>query len=350
MRAVLTFIDRRGLRLSSLTLAGAALLAACDTDRPTEPTPSAMPVAPSLAKGGNLGGLIISLVDQNNQSPANLGAQYTVAKSGGMPTVVADNGPSDSNSYVGLVVMLNIAPGTYTVCQTAAPSDFVLPSPQPCQTIGVLAGSNTPGTASVIQFVNLTVPRATWVAFDDINWDSIPGVTFTGDDGSGPVAILDNSPLDLDPTPGKFAVQVPNGTSYTVCPKATPAGYVFPTIPQGCVTKPMAPGTTTAIGNMYVRHEFSAYWYVSLGSLPSKGSEFTITQGTTGNTIKVADNGMNDMSLGMTVYVKLPAAGWYTVCMTTPPVGGQISDPSCRRIDVQLGELTYAGFFDSKPI
>jgi hypothetical protein len=89
---------------------------------------------------------------------------------------------------------------------------------------------------------------------------------------------------------------------------------------------------------------------VSLGGLPSKGSEFTLTHALSGITIKVADNGVNDMALGMMVYVKLPAAGWYAVCMTTPPVGGVVTDPSCKRIDVPFAEITFAGFFDSKPI
>ena len=350
MRASLNSFDRRGIRLSSLVLAGAALLAACDNDRPTGPTREALPVAPNLAKGGNLGGLIISLVDQNGQSPANLGAKYSVTKTGGTTSIAIDNGPGDINSFVGVIVMLNITPGTYTICQVSAPSDFVLPSPQPCQTIGVPAGSNTVGTASHVQFVNLTVPRATWVAFDALNFDTIPGITVTGDDGSGPVAIADNSPLDLDPAPGKFAVQVPNGSSYTVCPKATPPGYAFPAIPQGCLTKPVAGGQTTALGDVLVRHEYSAYWYVSLGGFPSKGSEFTLTHASSGTTIKVADNGVNDMQLGMMVYVKLPAAGWYTVCMTTPPVDGQMTDPSCKRIEVQVGEPGYAGDFVSMPI
>ena len=75
MHASLNSLARRGIRPSSLALAGAVLLAACDNDRPTEPAAEAKPVAPSLAKGGNPGGLIISLVDQNGQSPANLGAQ-----------------------------------------------------------------------------------------------------------------------------------------------------------------------------------------------------------------------------------------------------------------------------------
>lgn len=351
MHASLNSLARRGIRPSLLALAGTVLLAACDNDRPTAPSTESKPIAPSLAKGGNPGGLIISLVDQNGQSPANLGAQYTVTKSGGMSFMAVDNGPGDTNSFIGVIVMLTVTPGTYTVCQTAAPSDFVLPSPPACQTIGVLAGTNTPGSASHVQFVNLTVPRARWVAFDDINWDSIPGVVFTGDDGSGPVTIADNSPLDLDPTPGKFEVKVPNGSSYTVCPKATPPGYVFPPIPQGCVTKPVAPGTTTSIGNMYVRHEYSAYWFVSLNGSPSNGAEFTITHALSGTTIKVADDGLNDMAPGsMIVYVKLAAAGWYTVCMTTPPVGGQITDPSCVRTFVQSGEYGWAGGFDSKPI
>lgn len=49
MRTSLTFLGRRGIRLSSLVLAGATLLAACDIDRPTKPIAEAKLVAANLA-------------------------------------------------------------------------------------------------------------------------------------------------------------------------------------------------------------------------------------------------------------------------------------------------------------
>lgn len=351
MRSSLPSFDRRGLRLSALALAGATLLAACDNDRAVGPKAPAAPATAILVKPVKTGALRITILDQNKALPTTSGAQFSVAKSDNKTFIAVDDGPGDMHSLAGSILMVNLQPGTYTVCQTVAPADYVLPTPPACQPIDVIPGTSNLGDASHVQFGILTVPRASWVAFDAINWDTIPGITVTGDDGSGPVTIADNSPLDLDPAPGKFEVKVPKGSSYTVCPKATPPGYVFPPIPQGCLTKPVAPGQTTALGNVRVRHEYSAYWFVSLGGGVSHGSEFTVTHAATGNTITVADDGLNDMApASMMVYVKLSAPGWYTVCMSVPPKGGYLADPVCKRIEVHLGEFGFAGDFDSKPI
>lgn len=349
MNARLLSLDVRGRRLSALALAGTALLAACDNDQAVGPNAANQPTATAAIMKAPTGALRITIVDQNNALPSTAGTSFTVSKSGNsLP--VADNGAADSYLGIGVILIKNLKPGMYSVCQNAAPAEYVLPTPPACQNIEVVPGTSTIGDASHVMFNILTAPRATWVAFDGLNFDTIPGFVFTGNNGSGPVVIADNSALDLDPRGGVFEVKVLSGNSFTVCPGSAPTGYAFPAIPQGCVTKPVTPGQTTSIGNMYVRHAYSAYWYVSIDGQVSKGSEFKITHSATNSTVHVVDNGTNDMQKGVMVYVKLPFAGSYSVCMTTPPEGGALSDPVCKRIQVALGEPGFAGDFVAKAI
>ena len=343
MHAILLSFDRRGLRRSSLVL-GAVLLAACDNDRPVGPNPTAVPTVAALGMGPTKGVIQITIADKNKQPLTTAGAEFALTLAGQPSITAIDNGAGDSDPAAGRVFVKGLKPGVYDVCEKAPPTDYVLPSPN-CQTATAVAGGITP-----VDFINLTVPRASWVAFDQINFDTIPGITVTGDDGSGPVVIIDNSPLDLDPAPGKFEVRVPNGTSYSVCPKATPPGYAFPNIPQGCLNGSVTPGETTALGNIQVRHEYSAYWFVTLGGSVADGAEFSVTNASTGTTFTVKDDGPNDMAAGMgMVYIKLFAPGWYTICETVPPLGGQLADPVCKRVEIVKGEYGFA-IFDSKPI
>ena len=351
MISTLLSFDSRALRRASLALAGVATLAACDNDKALAPNPAQAPDAPSAAILPKIktGALLISIVDQNNALPTTAGSQFTVQRQGGTAFVATDNAGNDKFAAIG-GILLHVLPGKYTVCQLAAPAEYVLPTPAICFPIEVIEGTSTIGDASHVMFTIITAPRVSWVAYDNINGDSIPGFTFTGNSGSGPVVIADNSPLDLDPRGGVFEVKVLTGSSFTVCPNTAPAGYSFPALPQGCVTKAVTAGQTTSIGNMYVRHAYSAYWYVRIDGQISKGSEFKITHATTNTTVHVVDNGANDMQLGGMLYVKLAAAGAYSVCMTKAPEGGALASPTCRRIQVSLGEPGFAGDFDSKAI
>lgn len=353
MISTLLSFDRRALRRASLALAGVATITACDNDRTVGPNAANAPVAPATAvlPMFKTGGLLISILDQNNALPSTPGAQFSVGKSGSKTFIVTDNAPGDKHPAAGGILVQGLLPGAYTVCQTAAPAGYVLPTPPACQPIEVLPGTNDLGNAAHVLFAIIKAPRATWVAYDPLNGDTVPSFSFTGNNGSGPLIIADNAPMDLDPRPGVFEVAVLTGSSYSVCPHAAPSGYAFPLPSQGCVTKPVTAGQTTSIGNMFVRHQYSAYWYVSLGGKPSKGAQFKITHATTNTTVNVVDDGQNDMaSPSMMVYVKLAAAGWYSVCMTVAPDGGAMADPPCRRIEVLFAEPAYGGDFVSTPI
>jgi len=342
MNATLLSFGRHGPRLSSLAL-GAVLLTACDNDRPLGPNPATLPSAAALGKGPTKGVISIAVVDQNKNAVASAGAEFTLT-SGATTITAIDNGAGDSDPTTGILFVKGLMPGVYDVCEKVVPAGYVMASPT-CDTATVLPGVTTP-----LQFFNPTAPLVAWEAQDAVTLLGVGGTMFSGDDGSGSVAIADNSPLDLDPTPGKFRVMV-KGASFTVCPKTAPAGWVFYQNPP-CATTATPAGQTITLAPFYVAPEASAYWWSGVSGSPGGlGTEYTVTAASGGFSITVVNNGLNDMAdPAFMLYVKLPAPGWYTICQTVAPAGGQLADPVCRRVEVPLGHPQYAGFFDSKPI
>ena len=189
----------------------------------------------------------------------------------------------------------------------------------------------------------------TWEIREGVNGANPGGSEFTVDNGRGPVTVADGSTLDLDSRPGMFKVQLRSGTT-NVCAKTPPPGYVFNLVPPftSCVAATLTPGQTRALANWYVNLEASVYWFSRLDGAPGDGSVYTITS-KTGFQMTIADGDPDDMAEStMMIYVKLPAAGWYTVCQTVPPKGGLLANPACRLIEVQFGYVGWAGMFDSE--
>ena len=144
-------------------MAGAVLLAACDNDNAVGPNPvTSMPTVPSLAKATGNQQLTITIVDQNANAVTTLAAKFKVANSaGGAGSLVVDNAPSDGNNAVGTIQVKGLAAGSYEVCQTMAPTDYVLPA-TPCKTVivgGIVAASARPGDRSAGAMV---VSRMWW--------------------------------------------------------------------------------------------------------------------------------------------------------------------------------------------
>ena len=122
MLFTLLSFDRSARRLSSVALVGLAALAACDNDQTIGPNPAAIPTGASQAKVAN-GSLFITIVDHNNTAPSTVGAQFTVADANnGIGLFLVDNGPGDTDPTPSVLRMTGLL-GSYTVCQTAAPTD-----------------------------------------------------------------------------------------------------------------------------------------------------------------------------------------------------------------------------------
>lgn len=336
-------VSRRALRCSVIALAGVALFAACDTDRPLTPRPDAVPTSPQLAKGGRGGTIIITVVDANGATLTTLGAVFSGTKSAQAKFGVGDNDWGDENPTVGIIQLSGLQNGTYSVCQKYVPAGYLFPTPA-CQDVGI--GGSGPAQ---VTFVDPAVPRAKWVAKDGVTGDSTYGALFSIDEGSGPVYIVDNQALDLDKRPGVFEVKLSsNGASVKVCPELAPVGRTWSLPLKGCVTK--TSNGTTDFGAWNVPPEYSIYWYASVNGIDATDGTYTITAAAGGFSTTITNNDANDLWKNTWIYTALPGAGTYTVCQTVAPTGTKIAAPACIDVQVEFGVPTLVGPFQNQPL
>ena len=142
------------------------------------------------------------------------------------PLTVVDDGANDSDKTPGEFAINNARVGTYTVCETAAPSGYIIDTV--CAEVTVSAADPT-GTIAAGTFVN-TLGSINWVKRDG-NGAFLGGATFSvspdPSDGAGTMTVVDNGLNDSDPTVGEFQViNVPTGT-YTVTETVAPEGYTL---------------------------------------------------------------------------------------------------------------------------
>jgi hypothetical protein len=337
-----TLLSSRAMSYSALALAAAATVAACDNDKAVAPTASA-PTTPSLAVGTpKIGTLNIAIVDQNGAAVTTLTAQFTAAnKATGIAYFVLDNGPKDADSTVGKIQWTGPA-GSYEVCQTVAPTDYVLPSTA-CQSV-IVGGI----VAAKLTFVDPTVPHVKFAMVDMLN-RGVGGGTFKVWDGIGWGTLTDNAAGDLDPAPGRFEVKAPANNGYSACALTAPSGWVL--LYNLCNGQPTIPGQTIDLGSVSVAPEYSVYFYATDDVGPVGPSAYLITN-SSGFSKKLTDEALNDMWTGEKgkLWMKLPAAGDYQICQTVAPPNTNLADPVCKTITVKLGDTAYAGIFFSKPL
>jgi hypothetical protein len=138
--------------------------------------------------------------------------------------IVVDDSAADADKTPGEFKITDARVGTYQVCETAAPSGYIM-DPD-CAEVTVSAA--TPAASIPTgTFVN-TLGSIAWEKYDDDD-ALLGGATFSVDpdpsDGVGTMTVVDNGANDADPAAGKFKViNVPTG-SYTITETAAPAGY-----------------------------------------------------------------------------------------------------------------------------
>ena len=335
-------LHRSARRLSSLALIGAAALTACDNDQPLAPTAKPVPTEASAAVGVQSAQLSITIKDEFGAAPTTVGASFTVHETSNpylstKTYILPDNGPGDTNPTANKLTMKLIV-GTYEVCQTAAPTGYGLPA-TPCQTVmvgGIVAASLT--------FIN-AAGHFSWNVFD---WglNVVGGATFTFDDGSGPVAIVDDSALDLDKTPGKFEIVALK--SGNVCPVAPPSGWSFGSF---CDYGNAVAGQTKPIADSWVNADYSIYWQANNYSGLAGGSSYTVT-GLGGRfNVTITDDDKQDRwhEPGM-MWILLPAPGDYQICQITPPPKTMLANPACVTVTVGYAQAEYGGMFMNYPL
>lgn len=346
MRASLPSFDRRGPRLSSLLLAGSTILAACDTDRPLEPTTATTPPAANMALTAKGGALRISVLDQNNALPTTAGSQFTISPVGGGKTFfVVDNATPDSHSLLGSVLIVGLKPGFYNVCQTVAPADYVLPTSPLCQQfpIEIVAGTSTLADASHVGFNILTAAHLQWTVADMLD-QPIAGAVFTATYLTGADTITDNSAKDLDKNPGRIEIKLADPSGVTVCSFTPPKYWMFATpFPSNCFGLQPPAGQTTFLTNYIVHPEYSVFWYAQDVNGLAGPSTYQVTGGASGTfSATITDGDASDMYPGMgKLWLQLPEDGDYVICQTIAPPKSQIANPSCQKINITFGNPVY---------
>jgi len=177
------------------------------------------------------------------------GASFLVKDSLGTSWTVTDDQPADAMPWPGSLETFATHPGTWTICETAAPSGYVKPVGQPCFNIVVTWGSI--GFAG--NFANNLPYALNWGVTEGVldannNYVPLAGATFTVAYGRGlsKTTVTDNGPGDYDPRPGRVALKVGGSGSYTVCEVTAPANHWLPKPP--CQTTSVSYNSPAFVG------------------------------------------------------------------------------------------------------
>ena len=162
------------------------------------------------------------------------GAEFTVKDSLGSVTAFTDDLWPDLDPQPGYFQSRLFDPGTLTVCQTKAPTGYVMPAGQPCATVGVKWGEITFAGA----FPNYLPYSANWGVTEgvlDAKNEYVPlgGAKFTvqAPRGLSTTKVDDNGQNDYDPRPGRVAMKLGMAGTYTVCEVQPPAKHWLPKPP-----------------------------------------------------------------------------------------------------------------------
>ena len=182
-------------------------------------------------------------------TPIGGGASFTVKDSVGYGWTITDGTWSDSDPFAGGLQTSVSHTGTWTVCEIAAPTGYVKPAGQPCTSVVVGWGdikyvgafkNNLPYS------LNFGVTEGVLDASN--NYVPLAGAKFTVayQRGLSKFNVDDNGQNDYDPRPGRVAVKLAAGGSYTVCEVTAPANHWLPKPP--CQTINVAYATPAFVG------------------------------------------------------------------------------------------------------
>ena len=140
---------------------------------------------------------------------------------------VTDGGAPDDDATAGIIHLSDVEPGTYTVCETAAPAGYILDPDCVQLTVGVN------GSATFGPFVN-GLGAISWTKLDDETGLALGGATFSlagiggAAAGFGPITVVDNGANDGDADAGELLVSGLQLGTYRITETAAPAGYDLP--------------------------------------------------------------------------------------------------------------------------
>jgi hypothetical protein len=228
-----------------------------------------------------------------------------------------------------------------TACNS---DDAVAPKPAeiPAATQAAVIGPNRPATGRMRQTYLDFVGPVGGMSLRLRDYDGVPIVDFR-----------ENFAPDVDPTPGKLELKLPEG-EYSICMMAAPLGYWFVGIQaESCIWFHVKRDSITEVPPVTSYPFHSTYWSVSDGTVdstftlnPLGPSTFTVKSVLSWKTWTVVDNGENDFDprLGMFALI-LDWAGDYDICQTQAPAGHFNALPSCKRVTVLSNTPAFAGWF-----
>ena len=249
------------------------------------------------------------------------------------PLTVVDDGANDSDKTPGEFAINNARVGTYTVCETAAPSGYIIDTV--CAEVTVSAADPT-GTIAAGTFVN-TLGSIDWVKNGPNGTSLLGGATFsvtpnplTG--ALAPLTVVDDGANDSDKTPGEFAINNARVGTYTVCETAAPSGYIIDTVCAEVTVSAADPTGTIAAGT-FVNTLGSIDWVKRDGNGAFLGgATFSVSPDPSdgAGTMTVVDNGLNDSdpTVGEFQVINVPT-GTYTVTETVAPEGYTLDSTTC---------------------
>jgi hypothetical protein len=343
---------RRQLGVCAALLA-VSMLAACDNDQPTSPTPK--PTTANALRGGigQIPPATISwkMVDEKNNIVKGIGdAMFEVTGPFGYHKLFYDNSyPEDSDQALGKVSMVGMAEGQYTVCQVGVAMGYSFPpAGQEC-----FSGYLGVGGQLTHTFFNPWPPYLQWAAVNNVGQLIGGGATFTVKDSLGQGStITDDQWPESSPQAGSLQIALGHPGTWTVCQTVAPAGYVLPA-GQPC-TKVVANWGQIISGGEFVSYlPYSANWGVTEGVLdannnyvPLAGAKFTVAFSRGLGKISVDDDGQNDYDPRPgRVALKLSGAGTYSVCEVTAPANHWLPKPPCKTIVVSYATPAFVGWF-----
>ena len=172
----------------------------------------------------------ITILKQDELQQALGGATFSITPNpftGSGSLSVTDNTAPDDNAAAGTIHLGDVEPGTYTVCETAAPAGYIIDSN--CQQLAV-------GQNASVQFGPFTngLGDLLWAKIDSQTDKALGGATFTVAGTAGAAmgfstTITDNEAgKDADSDNGEFRLNNLKLGTYRITEITAPAGYDLP--------------------------------------------------------------------------------------------------------------------------
>ncbi len=176
--------------------------------------------------------------DASNNNVLLGGATFSV--SGPTSLTVVDNGANDADPTAGVIKVVGLPLGSYSITETIAPAGYSRDTASRTVLISSASPNGVIGTMGVNDNYDFhdCLGSIMWEKRDATNGNCLQGgATFTVSPnpfigGTGNLVVVDNGPYDSDPTAGEIKIlKVALGT-YTVTETVAPAGYSLDTAPR----------------------------------------------------------------------------------------------------------------------